>query len=284
MTRIAPTSLALLLFALASPARAQNADAFSWANQTELSFVSTAGNASSNTLGLKSALTGTGGPNSFKLELGGVRASSGITTRTATGTPSSFTVQKTTESKVTAASYYARARYDRTLDGAFAFGGAGWERNTFAGVANRYSGVVGLGRTFVDGPSGHFKSDIGVTYTVQKDVEKAPGVKESFVGGRLSVDALRNLSESAAFTSTLTVDENAEETKDLRGDWTNSVAVSITQGLAFKTSLELLFDNQPAFVAVPLIDGTTGQPTGTNVAGRGQKLDSVLTLSLVIKL
>jgi len=257
---------------------------FSWEDQTELSFVSTSGNASSSTFGLKSALTGTSGPNAVKIDLGGVRASSDFTTRTATGTPSSFTLQKTSESKVTAASYYARARYDRQLDGAFGFLGAGWERNTFAGVENRYSGVLGFGKTFVDGDSGHFKADLGATYTVQKDVEKVPGADESFLGARLTIDAMRTLTESTDFTSNLVADENLEQTGDYRADWTNSVAVSISQGLALKTSLELLYDHQPAFVRVPLIDGGSGLPTGTNVAAEGEKIDTVLTLSLVIKL
>ncbi len=283
MTRFAAAPFALLLLAAATPVWAQDTG-FSWANQTELSFVSTSGNATSNTLGLKSALTGSGGPDEVKIEIGGVRASSGITTRTATGTPGSFTVQKTTESTVTAASYYARARYDRQLDGAFAFLGAGWERNTFAGVQNRYSGVLGFGKTFVDGDSGHFKADVGGTYTVQKDVEKVAGADESFLGARLSVDAMRSLTQTTDFTSTLVADENLEQTGDYRADWTNSVAVSISEGLALKTSFELLYDHQPAFVSVPLIDGGSGLPTGTNVAAEGEKIDTVLTLSLVIKL
>ena len=212
-----------------------------------------------------------------------MRASSGLTTRTATGTTSSYTVQKVTKSDLTAASYYARGRYDRQMDGAFAFGGIGWERNTFAGVANRYSGVLGFGKTFVDGESGHLKADIGGTYTIQKDVEKVAGVAESFAGGRLSIDAKRSITQTTDFTSILIADESFKETSDYRADWTNSLAVSISDGFALKTSLQLLYDHQPAFVSVPLVDGT-GTPTGTNVAAEGEKVDTVLTLSLVIKL
>ena len=283
MNRITAASLSLIFVAAAGPVLAQNADAFAWENATELSFVSTAGNASSNTLGLKSSLQGKGGANALKLELGGIRASSKITTRTATGTSTSFTVNESTQSRLTAASYFARARYDRQLDGAYVFGGAGWDRNTFSGVANRYAAVVGVGKTWVDNESGKLKTDLGVTYTIQKDVEKVAGVRESFAGGRFSIDAMRKLTSTTDFTSTLIADENAEETKDLRADWTNSVAVAISQGLALKTSLQLLFDNEPAFVKVPLVDGT-GTPTGQNVPSQGKKVDSVLTFTLVIKL
>ena len=54
---------------------------FVWENATELSFVSTGGNASSSTLGIKGTLAGSGGPHGFKLEVGGIRASSDFTTR-----------------------------------------------------------------------------------------------------------------------------------------------------------------------------------------------------------
>ena len=76
--------------------------AYTWTNATELSFVSTGGNATSSTLGLKAALTGTGGANTFKFEVGGVRGETTFRTLTATGTPTSFTVTETTDSELTA--------------------------------------------------------------------------------------------------------------------------------------------------------------------------------------
>jgi putative salt-induced outer membrane protein YdiY len=62
-------------------------------------------------------------------------------------------VTETTTSELSAASYFARSRYDREFSSAFAFGGAGWERNTFSGIQNRYSIVAGLGRTWIEGDS-----------------------------------------------------------------------------------------------------------------------------------
>jgi hypothetical protein len=135
----------------------------------------------------------------------------------------------------------------------------------------------------VDGESGRFKTDVGVTYTVQKDVDPAPGADDAFGGVRFSVDAARRVSSNVDYASVLLVDENLEETEDLRADWTNSVSVALTDALAFKTSLQLLFDNQPALIAVPLFTGG-GAPTGTNVLTPGDEVDSVLTVALVIKL
>ncbi|MCZ6795392.1 MAG: DUF481 domain-containing protein [Planctomycetota bacterium] len=284
MQRKIVTTLTLALAAVPIHLLAQDPPAaVTWENATELSFVSTGGNASSSTFGLKSALTVTGGDNAFKLDVGGIRAGSEFTTRTAMGTPADFQVTEVTRSELTAASYFARGRYDRSLGGQFAFTGAGWDRNTFAGVENRFALVGGFGTTWVEGASGRFKTDIGATYTIQKDVEPEPGRDDAFGGLRVTIDAIRRISASTDFSSTLIADESLEATGDFRADWVNSLVVAISEGLALKTSLQLLFDNEPALVRVPLVDAG-GVPTGTDVLTPGEKIDSVLTLTLVIKL
>jgi putative salt-induced outer membrane protein YdiY len=272
-------SVALLIAVLAAhPVAAQG---FTWENATELSFVSTGGNASSTTLGVKASLTGTGAPNTVKLEVGGIRASSDVTTRRATGTAGSFTITETTASTTTAESYFARSRYDRAFAGAFAFGGAGWERNTFAGLQNRVSFVTGVGRTWIEGESGRFKTDVGGTYTIQRDVSPTAGADEEFFGSRATVEATRSLTETADYSSMLIADQNLEQTEDFRADWINSIAVTISEGLALKTSLQLIYDAQPANISVPLFDAG-GTQTGT-VNTEGDGLDRVVTLTLVIR-
>ena len=264
------------------PVHAQD-EGWSWDNATELGFVSTGGNASSNTFGLKASLTGSGDPNEFKIVVGGVRAESERTTRTATGDPTSFVVTSETVTELTAESYFAKGRYDRELGVGFAFGGAGWERNTFAGIQNRFSLVGGVGRTWIESDAGYFKTDIGGTYTIEKAVEPEPGADEGFGGLRVTLDAKRSLTATTDVESTFIADENLEERGDFRADWTNSVTVAISEGLALKTSLQLLYDSAPAFIRVPLVDGT-GTPTGQNVRTPGEKLANVLTLTLVIRL
>lgn len=254
-----------------------------WDNQTELSFVSTGGNKSTNTLGAKSALIGKSGLNTFKVEGGGIRGESTVTTRTATGTTEDFTLREITESELTAASYFARARYDRALTRSFLFTGVGWDRNTFAGVSSRVGFVLGLGKTWVDTDTRRFKVDLGATYTIQKDVEPAPNADEGFGGARASLDALTPLSSSSDYSTILTIDQNVEDTSDRRADWTNSITVALSARLALKTSLQLLYDSQPSLLRVPLVDDQ-GAPTGSRVATPGAKVDNVLTLTLVIRL
>ena len=265
---------------VAFPAQAQTA--FTWENATELSLVSTGGNASSSSLGLKATLTGTAEPNALKFEVGGIRSETDLTTRVATGTQTDFTVAETTVSQITAENYFLRGRYDRELAAAYGFAGAGWARNTFAGVKNRYAFVAGLGRTFVDSESGRFKADVGGTYTIQKDVNPAPDANDAFGGARLTIDATRTVSESTDFASELQIDQNLEDTDDTRADWISSLTVALNERLAFKTSMQILFDSQPSLLSVPLVDGG-GASIGT-VTTPGDKVDNILTLTLVIKL
>ncbi|MBT8398320.1 MAG: hypothetical protein KJN92_15205, partial [Gemmatimonadetes bacterium] len=69
---------------------AQDERPLGWTDVAELTFVLTAGNASSSTFGLKNTAERLWENSSFKLTFGAVRTSSGITTRTATGTPENF--------------------------------------------------------------------------------------------------------------------------------------------------------------------------------------------------
>ena len=274
----------IALLTLPSYAAAQDdTGRYAWENATELSFVSTGGNASSSTLGLKSSLIGTGGLNTFKLGVGGIRGETTFRTRRATGTATAFNVSETTNSELTAENYFVRGRYDRAFSTAYVFSGAGWDRNTFAGVQNRYALVAGLGKTWTDTETSRLKTDLGATYTIQKDVDPAPGADDGFGGARLSVDAMRKVSETADFTSALVVDQNVEDTDDLRADWINSLTMSLSERLALKTSIQLLYDKQPSLLGVPLFSAG-GVDTGTSVLTPGDKVDNIVTLTLVIKM
>lgn len=130
-------SVAVVLSALAPTLGSAQEAGFTWSNETELSYVSTSGNASSSTFGLAGSLEGEGGPHQFEFEIGSVRASSTTTNRTALGTPTDFDIIEVEQSETIAESYFARGRYDRELGVGFAFTGAGWDRNTFSGCVFR---------------------------------------------------------------------------------------------------------------------------------------------------
>ncbi len=248
-----------------------------WSSSAELSYVLTAGNASASTLGVRTTTSYQWPDATFEFAAGGIRTESETTTRTATGTVDDFQITETTVSRLTAESYFARGRYDREISGAtYAFGGAGWERNTFAGFDNRYSGVAGLGRDWLTGEGRRLKTSLGLTYTKQNDVVEDPTADDAFSGMRATVDFAHPVSETARYTTLLVVDENLSRTSDLRADWTHSLSADISDGLSLQTTYQILFDNEPALVAVPL--------NGSQVLTPLEEVDSVFTVAIVVTL
>ncbi|MFH1765433.1 MAG: DUF481 domain-containing protein [Gemmatimonadota bacterium] len=253
---------------------AQDGRTLGWSEVAELTFVLTAGNASSSTFGFKNTADYLWEKTSLKFSAGAVRTESGLTTRTATGTPDNFTVSEDTETEVTAENFFLKSRLDRTVgEASFLYGGAGWDRNTFAGVQNRYGFVSGAGRNWFDEDSRRLKTDLGLTYTIQDDVVENPDADGSFLGLRGSYDYFRKLTETTGMTSVLIVDQNLNMTEDFRADWTNSIAVAMSERLALKTSLQILYDKDPALTAIPLGGGKVLTPLG--------KVDTVFTVAIV---
>ncbi len=277
----------LLMLGFAVPAASQDGpQTFAWSNSTEFAFVTASGNASSTTIGLTATLEGEGPVRSFKLEVGGIRANSEFVDRVATGTgQDDFVLSETVREETSAERYFSRARFDRDLGESrlFLFAGAGWERDTFAGFDNRYSFVAGIGDVLLDTERTRLEGNIGGTYTIQQDVEPTPDRDEGFGGVRAEVEFFRDLTATADFESTVIGDGNLADTEDLRLDWVSSVSVSLTDGLALKTSYRMLFDNQPALVGVPLFDAGNN-PLDQEVLVSKEQFDNFVTVSLVISL
>jgi hypothetical protein len=250
----------------------------------ELTGVWTSGNSESNTLGMAATLRRLWENSEVKLDGGAVRTESGIITRTAVGTLDDFVVRKETSRKKTAENYYLRGRYDYKLsERFFAFAGADWLRNTFAGIDSRLLFAAGAGNIWLDDERFRFKTDYSATYTFQEDVIENPFVKTSFPGLRLSYNFWWNLTSSTDFESTLIGDWNLDNTDDVRLDFTNALPIAISEKLALKPSLQLLWRNEPSLTALGLED-QSGVPTGDTVLVPLEKLDTFFTLALVVKL
>jgi putative salt-induced outer membrane protein YdiY len=246
-----------------------------WYDKAEVTFVMTSGNSTSSTLGLKNTLDRRWERALLRLSAGAIRAESGVTTRTATGTVDDFQVVRTTTTQKTAERYFVEGRYDRDVtESAFLFGGAGWDRNTFAGIQNRYAFIAGVGEAWIDREARRLKTDLGLTYTIQDDVVEDPRAQDSFGGLRANLEFFQTLTPTTDFQSVLVVDQNLKDSPDRRADWTNSVAVAVSDNLALKTSVQILYDNQPALVSVPLGDERVNVPL--------QKSDRTFTVALVI--
>lgn len=252
-----------------------------WYWDAELTLVFTAGNSASSTVGAGAGVRRLWDATEFRLRAAGLRTESGTIARTAVGTADDFEVVEDTDRELTAESYFVRARLNRDLsERFFVYGGAGWERNTFAGFDARMSFVAGAGNSWVDTERMRFLTDYGLTYTIQEDVIDDPDTAGSFAGLRVSAEFFRQLTGTTGFLSELTVDENLSETDDLRADFTNSVHIEISEVLALRTSLQLLYDHLPSLTTVDL-EQPAGTPTGETVEVPLDELDTRLSIALV---
>jgi putative salt-induced outer membrane protein YdiY len=245
----------------------------------DLSYVLTSGNSTANSLGFKGDVTHRWAKHSIGFATGGLRASSSPDTRFAVGTPGDFEVQ-IPEAELTAEAYYGRGRYDFKLsDRLYLTAGAGWERNRFAGLDNRWLVDTGIGYIFLNGDRTSFRGAAGITYT-NEDYTVDDGQDGSFFGTRLGWDFRQKLFANTTFTHTLIADENLEDTDDLRVDAQFGVQVSMTKTLGLKVNWRLLWDNQPALAEYDLYT-PGGINTGLTVFAPYKELDQGFSVSLV---
>ncbi len=254
-----------------------------WVGSADVNFVFTGGNASSRTLGLRNSLRRNWDDRSVLLEGGAIRASSTKTTRSAIGpSVTNFDLVKESTSRTTAENYFVRGRYDYPLSGwGLLYGGAGWTRNTFTGVASRYSAAAGIGNTWLDDDTVALQTDYAFTYTIQDEVIDDPATDNAFFGVRLSWSYRYQANETTAFESSLIADENLEDRTDFRVDVTNSMAVAVSGPLALKLSWQVLYDSRPSLIGVPL-QYPFGNFTGQTALAKLNKLDHLYTLALVV--
>jgi hypothetical protein len=276
--------MAATLAGTAVGVRAQDAPPEGWTFTGELTTVLSRGNAEALTFGLGTAVQNRWGANLLKVDAGAIRTESTLTTRRAVGTPGSYEIVTDENSEKTAESYFARARYERTVsEHIFLFGGLDWLRNTFAGIDSRSLLAAGAGNTWHDREDSRFKTSYAVTWTFQSDVVENPFLETSFPGVRAGWEFWRRVSPTTEFESLLVSDLNLDETDDVRVDFTNSMSVAVSSALALKPSLQLVWRNLPALSEVELFSAA-GAPLDTTVTTPLEKTDLLFRLALVVKL
>ena len=275
---VAAFAALILMLGGAAPAAAEEEKELGWSDVAEFSWIATSGNSETETLGFKNKLLRRWEHAAFELNAGGIQAENTTVTRTATGDPNNPTVTETSDTQKTAENYYLNGKYGQTItERFFWYAGAGWDRNEFAGIRNRYSGSGGVGNLWVDKKKVRWRTDYGVSYTDQQDVVKNPNVDDTFAGLRISSTYKHQFGKTTTYGNDTILDENLSDTKDFRADMTNWVTVGISDRLALKVSLQWLFDNLPSFELVPF---SPAPPTEVPVP-LGD-LDTIFMTSLVV--
>lgn len=260
-------------------------DEVRWRNSAELTYLLNGGNSESSTLGVRSLLRRTSARGELRIDALTRRTDATRISRTAVGQdPDDFRVVEDRETERSAERYSVQTRYDRTLTPrTFAFGGIGWERNTFAGFNHRTVAVTGAGGQWGDDRDWELKVGSGITYTVQRDVTPDPEKDDSFAGLRINLDYNHQLTTGTEAEVQWVVDGNAQEMSDVRADLVQAVSASLTNRLAIKTTLQLKLDNVPPVESVPLVT-PDGEVTGDRVLVPLGRADHSLSVALVITL
>ena len=257
-----------------------------WRDTAELSLVVTGGNSEASTFGFSNVLLREWDRSLLTIKAGGIRVQTTTTTRTPVAPdpliPLVFNVVESSTDTTTAENYYLSGRYDRKItDRFFWYAGTGWDRNRFAGIQNRYLAEGGVGNIWIDEDDVKFSTGYGLTFTDQEDVNAVPGSSDTFLGARASWDYMNKFGANTVYNNVLIIDENLDETSDYRANMINSLAVSMSEKMALKLGLQLLYDNEPSFDLLEVVD-SAGNILGPIVPVPFDDLDTIFTASLVI--
>lgn len=280
-----PAVLAVVLIGSAGPAPA--AEVPGWYSTADLSFVMSEGNTKTQTLGATLDLDRNWLRTSWQNTASFVYTGTAEPTRRAIGT-SAANAQLETGPRVTKAEkIFADSTFQRRVTERFYWDvGATFDRDRFAGLNSRILGKAGIGYLWENRENARFSTGVAATFTSQDDVVDDPETENEFAGVQFNADGERRFGDQNqhVFASTLVVDQNLQDTDDLRFNWDNSLAVSMTRRLALKVGVVLTFDNLPQLVEFPLFLQTAQGLTETNIRipGRAEKLDTTATVSLVI--
>jgi hypothetical protein len=239
------------------------------------------GNSSASSLGFKDEVKRLWPKATFTFAAAGIRADSSDPARRAVGVPDSFQIESGSR-VLKAEKYNAIAGFDRRITDRFGWTvGAEFDRDKFSGLSSRTLGLAGVNYLLANRKEFTFKTGIAATIAHQSEVVPDPTTKDTFAGLRLSADAERKLGANSTYVGGVAVDENLQETDDLRVRFGNALAVSMNKRLALQVGLLFLYDHQPSLVALPLFD-PAGSPLGLDVAARAATLDTTFTVSVVV--
>ena len=271
------------------PVAAEDTTDTGWKDSAELAFVMTGGNAEASTFNLKNELSRAWSDSKFIVKLGGLRTNS--TTQTnlfgIDDGVNPIVIIDNSIDETTAESYFLTAEYEQKITEKFFWNaGGGWDRNTFAGIKNRYQMYGGVGNIWFDEDDHKFSTTYGLTYTKQNDVVENPLVDDSFMGLRGSWDYERRLSKTATLGNDLILNLNVNETDDWRADTVIWLSVEMSKKMALKVGYTLLYDNMPSLEAFNIYDDNLITNPAAILLGTATRekdeLDTIFAAALVI--
>ena len=180
---------------------------------------------------------------------------------------------------------FIRGNYNRKITDKFFWNaGAGWERNTNAGIDSRSNIYAGVGNIWYDGDKTGFSTDYGLSYVDQEDEISDPTTDDTYAAGRFASDYSQKLGKSTSYDNDFVVFANLSDLEDFNFNMINGLTVDMSKVLSLKVGLTFLYDNIPSLEEIDLFDPnspTPGIPVAT-VTAPNDDLDTIFTVSLVV--
>jgi putative salt-induced outer membrane protein YdiY len=235
-------SLSLIVFALSTPAFAQEVPEPAWKGALGLSFVSTGGNSDTQTLGLDFGIDRKPEPWGVEIKAAAIRAEDNSVT--------------------TAERYNGSVRGKRGLGDRWeVFGGGFGEQDKFSGYDLRYGAAAGGTYKALLGPTHTLSFDAGLTWTKEELVDlltDAGYVSQpsyDYVGGIVGLKYAWQISDGASLSELLTYLPNFDESGDWRAISETALQAAISSKLALKLGYLVRYDHEPAQSGVDFAGG-----------------------------
>jgi putative salt-induced outer membrane protein len=186
-----------------------------WKNIAELAFVNAVGNSRATTTSAKELFEYNWGKvTSFQLE------GTALGARDRDG--------------VTAENYMAREKMTHKLWGRnYVYEQFKWDKDRFAGIANRYDGSVGLGRLIMDLPKDKLNGELGGGYINE---ERTDAPRNDFGSGRAYSKYVHSFTKASSFSQDAEYIHNFENSKAYRLNTETALIGSVSTHVSLKAS------------------------------------------------
>lgn len=195
-----------------------------WADEAELSFVSTGGN---------TEVVSLSGKNLLKYTL----------TDKLLGTWRLGALYGETDDVKTAERYFTDLRLDYSFsDKIYFFGMGGWLQDEFTGIESRYFIGPGVGYRFLTGPKHFLDAEAGINFVTE---DYTNNTEEEFLEGRLYGLYQYSFSEKNKFSQSLEFLYDFDDSDNYRINSETAFITALSNYLSLKTSYEIKHDNEP---------------------------------------
>lgn len=235
-----------------------------WTNETELSLALTGGNSAARTLGVGNTVRRIGGSSRFQVRFNGIRSGTAgdrfllvtpgvrFPITALPRNPEARLVRPPADAEVE--NYLLSGRYEMEFSERFFWNAGGsWDRNSDAGILNRYTAFAGVGNVWRDGDALRFATSYAASYTNRIEETAEPGKDPRFAGARLGWDYRQRLGAAAVYENELTANVNLTAASDYSFNMVHALSVALSTRLALRVGLQWLYEHEPALEEAAVI-------------------------------